>query len=731
MGKTLVIAEKPKAARALVNGLSLEKFDFVQKGPKTKPPQAQHGYYESKNVIITYAQGHLLKLFTIEEYEGLPEKPWNFDVLPYIPKEFKLKPSEGWQSEQLKVIKNLINDNNVSEIVHFGDPDNEGELLVREILFYCNNRKPVKRLWCKSLDPPVVADAYYNLEDINQYTDKYFQALARQQTDWLLGINLSRYMIKKTGKNFPVGRVLVPIVKYIYDRDMLIKNFSSIKTYGINALVKKDNWKTEINTSKPELIFDESDKELADETAKRLNSKEKKVDSVTVSNKKVRPKKLFNLSSFQSEMNKQYGFSLKESLSIAQSLYESGYITYPRTSAEYLLHKEEHAMKRTIDLLKKMGYPVEFHNDKSVFDDSKCVDGHTALIITSNIPDSSTLNSMSEKERNGYKVIFNRTISNFTELPIIEETVVVFDCDNIKFKTSGHRVLKDGFLKFEKRNIKNPLPAFKEGESVDMNFVAKERETVPPSHVSPTELLNYLKNPFADQLKKINKKDDSEYYELLKEGASLGTEATTAQIVNNAIAYDYIKATKKSYSITEKGIALIGLLDQFHINLYRERNVELSKAINAVGKKSLSITENKDIIKNELNKVFSANEQTQVIINIPDKAMVGVCPKCGQPVYERENSFQCSGKQNGCKFYINKNDKFFASYGKKITPAVAKKLLSKEHRVTFNKLKSKNGNEYSITIIADYENTDFNKGDFVKYKTEFPLTQNTKYNKRK
>ena len=174
---------------------------------------------------------------------------------------------------------------------------------------------------------------------------------------------------------------------------------------------------------------------------------------------------------------------------------------------------------------------------------------------------------MSEREKNGYQTILNRTISNFTELPIIEETVVEFECDGIVFKTSGHKVLRDGFLKYEKRNIKAPLPDFKEGEAADMTFSVKEKETSPPSHVSPTELLNYLANPFADQLKKMKKADDTEYYNLLKEGASLGTEATTMHIVNNAVKYGYITASKKSYSITEKGIALISLLDQFHMIL--------------------------------------------------------------------------------------------------------------------------------------------------------------------
>ena len=670
--------------------------------------------------MVTYAQGHLLKLKTIEEYLGVDAKPWRMDVLPYIPNEFQLVPSDGWQESQLKVIDSLINRNDVDEVVHFGDPDNEGELLVREILFYCNNRKPTKRLWCNSLVPSVVADAYYQLEDINAHTDKYFQALARQQTDWLLGINLSRYMIMKTGQNLPVGRVLVPIVKYIYDRDLAIKNFNVTKTWGVSAKVKKDKWETEINTSDPELIFDEADKEEAEKTAESLNNKPKKVESIKVSKKKISPKRLFNLGKFQSEMNKQFGYSLKEAGDIAQSLYESGYITYPRTSVEYLSSKEQNSMKKTITVLSSLGFPVEFHNDKSVFDDSKCVDGHTALVITSNIPNQQTLDSMPEKEKNGYNLILNRTISNFMEYPIIEVTVVTFNCDNVRFKVSGHKVLREGFLKYENSRIKATLPDFVEGENVDMTLYVKERKTSPPSPVSPSDLLEYLANPFADQLRKINKKDDTEYYNLLKEGASLGTEATTMNIVNNAIKYGYISATKKSYSITDKGIALIQLLDQFQINLYRERNVELSKAINAVGKRAITITDNKDKVKAELKKVFEANAQTQVIVNIPDKNSVGTCPKCGAPVYEKQNSYQCSGKQNGCKFFINKNDAFFGRYGKTITPATAKKLLGKSHQVTLNKLKSKAGNEYSITIIADYENTDYDKGEFTKYKTEFP-----------
>ena len=710
--KKLVIAEKTKAAKALVAGLYKKDFQFVEPYKKFKPPKSKAGYFESDDVIVVYASGHLLRLKTVEEYLGLPASPRNYDCLPFIPKNFELVVEDDeWTQVQFKIISELLKRKDINEVVHFGDPDNEGELIIREILSYLGNNLPVKRLWCNSMVPEVVAEAYYNLEDDKKYTNIYMQALARQRFDFLWGINISRFLTKKAGQNFPAGRVLVPIVKYIYDRDKEIDEFCSVTSYGIKADVSKGDWKTSTVNITPKVSF--TDKSQAEVLASQLNKLPKIVASYEEKNKKKYPKKLFNLSSFQSQFNKNCGCDLKKSLEIVQKLYEKGFTTYPRTSVEYLSSKETREMEKVITKLIAAGHSaLSFDPKASVFNDDKCVGGHTALTITTKIPTEDDVNNMSELEKQAYCMILNRTLSNFCEPLEYLESKVVIECGEYTVQITGNKLLSEGFSIYEETPLKDQIPSFSIGESVDINFIANEQETSPPPKITPELLLKFLANPYQEELKEINKEDDTFYYNLLKTGATLGTEATTAQIVENAQKHGYIVLKKKAFSITEKGVAFIKLLDTFGINLYKEKNIEMNMEITAIGTKAYLLEECKQKIAAELQDIVMRNENSNVVINADlFNDSLGVCPKCGEPVIEKKNSFQCTNKN--CKFFLYKEDKYFKSFGKTITPSIAKSLLDKK-QVRLNKLKAKSGKEYSIIISADFS------GDFPKYSTSFP-----------
>ena len=670
-------------------------------------------------MIVTYARGHILRLKTIEEYLGLPASPRNYDCLPYVPEQFEQTVSDDdWCKSQIAIIEKLLKRKDVGQVVHFGDPDNEGELIVREILSYFGYAKPVKRLWCNSMIPDVIADAYYNLEEDKKYTSMYYQAMARQQFDFAWGINISRFLTKKSGINFPAGRVLVPIVKCVYDRDLAIQNFKSTKSYGIDALLQKGDWKTKITTSKPAISMPEDQKTVVEKKCAQLAAADKVVEKIETKEKSLTPKRLYCLSSFQSDFFKKYGYTLDQGLQTIQKLYEKGFVTYPRTSVEYLSSKEMRAMEFIIAKLVASGYNLQFHEKKSVFDDSKCVGGHTALTITKQIPTKEELDAMDEDEQKAYALIFNRTLSNFSRNAKIRETHLYIKAGEYQFHVVGNELLDKGFMEFEPRSIKDPLPAFSVGEKVNMSFFVAERESTPPPKITPPALLDFLKNPYADEIKTLNKEDDEEYYKLLKEGATLGTESTTATIVKNAQKYGYVALKGKSYSIQEKGVALIQLLDAFGINLYKEKNIEMNKTIVAIGNRTYTLDENKREMKKELDAIFSRIANVQITVNQDDAKVVGKCPRCGCDVVERNKSFQCSNKD--CEFYIYKEDKFFARFGRKITASTAKSLL-KKGEVQLNKCKSKTGKEYSIIIHVDYS------GKYPNYTTSFPPT---KYRKK-
>lgn len=676
-------------------------------------------------MIITYCRGHILRNKTVEEYMGAPATPRNYDCLPYVPKKFELvvNDSDEWYADQFALIHKLLDRKDVNLVVHFGDPDNEGELIVREVLGYCSNKHPVKRLWCNSMVPEVVAEAYYNLEDYNIRYDKYLEALARQQTDWLLGINVSRWLVKKSHQNFPAGRVLVPIVKFVYDKSKAYEEFVPTFSLGVNGKLTKGDYQTTLAISKPEISFEKDEKEAASNLCTEMNKSDKVVKSVTSKNKKLHPNKLFNLSSFQIAMSTQYGINIENSLALIQKLYEKGFVTYPRTSIEYLNQKEMPEVQKVITRLNALGHNLTFNNKSTVFNDEKCIGGHTALIVTSKIPTAKDMEAMTDGEKAAYFMILGRTASNFCECPIVNETKVVIDVNGYTYTLTGEEIVEKGFLEYEKRNIKKMLPEFSVGEKVNIEFSVVEKETSPPSRATEKDLLDFLKAPYSKEIKAMNEEDDKELYELMKTGATLGTESTTAVIVKNAKTYGYIAEKGKTLVITDKGIAFIKLLDELEINLYKERNIEMNKAMVAVGQKKYTLEENKNQIGEELADSFSKYEKTNITINVDTTTKIGKCPLCGSPVIEKQHSFQCVNKD--CKFFINKNDGFFKRYGKTITTARAKMLLEKGY-VKLDKLKSKSGNEYSILIKVKYSPDDFEPGNFPKYTTEFPAYKSKK-----
>lgn len=714
--KKLVIAEKTSAAKSLMFGLGSDRFDFHEV-KKYKPPNAKCGYYESDSEIITYACGHILTLQTIEDYMGLPASPRQYDNLPYIPSRFLLKTADNpWAKDQFNVLKKLINRNDVDTIVHFGDPDNEGELIIREILQSCNNTKPVKRLWCRALEPSVIADAYYDLKDDNKYSNIYYEALARQQTDWLYGINVSRFITAKTHKNFPAGRVLVPIVAFISERDKEIENFVKGYSYGIDAEVKKGEWSCKLINSTPAISFSKDEKAECEKVLDVLKICEPYVEDISIKTKTVKPYHLFNLSALQALMNKRYGYDLDFTLKTVQSLYEKAFVTYPRTASEYLTKAQINDTEKIVNMLKSQGKDLIFNENSSIFDDDKCEGGHTALVITKKFPSNEEFKSFSDAEKRVYLHIYNRFVSNFAPNAKIEETTVTVKADKYTYKIVGNRVIEQGFMKYETKPIKQEIPEFRKGEKVNMTFSLAKRETSPPSHVTPAELLDFLQNPYKKELAQTSEEKDKEYYELLKSGATLGTDATTGTIVANAEKYGYIKKKGKSFLITDKGNNLLDLLHIFGINLFKDKNIEINKNIKRIGRHSYTLEKNKDDIAAELIESFNNSEPINITIKQGDDPIAN-CPKCGSPVYEKLNSFQCSNPD--CKFHIFKNDKFFAAYHRKINKTMAKNLITKG-RTTLNSLTSKNGNKYSIIIKVDYKNTDFDAGEFPKYTTEFP-----------
>ena len=686
--KKLIIAEKPSLARNIASALDIR----VNK----------EGYMENEKYIVSWAFGHLFKLRDVDGYVGEKRK-WSEVKLPFFPKEFEfeLKNDSGIK-KQYKILKNLINSKEVDEIVNAGDADREGQIIVDIIINAIKTDKKIKRLWLPEQTEVTIRKAINNLEDNFKYKNLHNEGLARTYMDWLMGINLTRYISLKSNMLFPVGRVLIPVIKYIYDRDLTIKNFIPEKYFTIEN-------ETMCNGTLLKLICDKKYNLLELEKAKsysyELNRNKGIVKDIIEKEIILNPPKLFSLSKLQSKLSKENKISFAKSLETIQKLYEKGFITYPRTNTEYLAEEEKDKVKELIKLYSD--YRLEFKDSKKIFDSSK-IESHSAVMPTLKIPD---MNSLNLEEKIIFETIRNRFISNFLkEQTIINQTEIKIAVRNEIFNLKGKSIKQEGFLKYENQKIDNKLPYFEINQKIDVDFKVVDKLTVPPKKITEENLSNYLKNPFRKEKNQENEDDTQEYREIMK-GIEIGTEATRTGIIENAKKYGYITSEKQNFSITEKGIKLIELLDLLHINLYVEKTVEFSMLQKDIYNNRKNINDIIEKTKSELQNII--NQDIEVEKLEKEMEVIGKCPKCNSNIYENSKSYYCSNYKNGCKTSLWKEANYFGQKIK-ISKDNAKKLLSGE-QVVF-KIKSKSGKEYNahfgIEINGDYLN--LQRKDFIK-----------------
>ncbi|MDD3224604.1 MAG: DNA topoisomerase [Clostridium sp.] len=682
--KKLIIAEKPSLAMNVVKSIgSMNKND---------------GYFENENYIVTFAFGHLLQLYDIDDYYNREKTRWNLEELPFVPDNFKFKiRDDGGVKKQYNIIKNLIKRNDVSTVVNCGDADREGEVIVNNITYRVFNEenisKAILRLWLPEQTTQTIRHELQNLKDDSNYKNLYNEGLARTYLDWCYGINLTRYLSVKAGGNITlhVGRVLIPIVKYVYDRDKAIENFKPETFFEIGALIKKDN--LEIKTKLKDRHFNANEREKSQEFLNSLSDKKAVVSKVEKKELKKQPPKLFSLDTLQNKMFKDFKMSLDETLANLQKLYEAGFTTYPRTNTEYLADNEKDKIKGIIQVIKeKFDVDIDFKDKKSIFNSSK-VESHSAVIPTTKIPDESKL---SEKEKLVYSIIRNRFISNFlNEETIIEETKVLINIEDESIELKGNVVKQEGFFKYEKLKKDNVLPSFTEGEELNTKLSLDEKQTQKPGRVTEAELNNFLKNPFKkNEVEELESSNDDDEYKAILEGCEIGTVATRAGIIKNAQNYDYIKEVKGHLECQDIGIKLIEVLKKLNINLNKEKTVEFGKELKRVYKDDIEISAVVDTVKNELNIIVSNGNNIEIDkIEIKHESL-GTCPICGKgDVIEGKKGYGCSRWREDCKFFIGKQ-----IAGKNISESIAKKLIKDKKTSVIKGFKSKTGKEFSATL---------------------------------
>lgn len=693
----LIIAEKPSLARNIGAGI----------GQMTK----RNGYLEGNGYLITWAFGHLFSLADVEHYNPSPDGSgrWTMQNLPCFPStfDFELKKDASKQVDagvlrQFDTIKALCNREDVDTIVNAGDADREGEIIVRLCIRNAlTSSKDIRRLWLPDQTPQTVVKALGEMKPDSEYDNLANEGFARTYIDWLYGVNLTRYATLKTGTLLRVGRVIVPIVKAIYDRDMAIKNFVPEKYYVISSKEPTNGEIIELNSKRK---FSKDELNMAEELAAKYNASTATVTAVKRKKDKLAPGKLYSLSKLQNVLGKKYKMSMKQSLDIIQRLYENGYLTYPRTNSEYLATSEQGKVKTILENCKKLGYPVEFKFSKKIFDDSK-IESHSALTPTYKIPDASKL---TPDEMKVYSTVFRRFIAVFcAEECIVEKSEITIKVGEYEeFSIKGTVIVQKGWTKYDDYTQKDKiLPKLSKGDTVAINFKPAEKETTPPKHYTIETLNNYLKNPFKEDKAALDERtsgddtestDDAEDYKAIFEGLELGTEATRTGIIDNARNSQYISLNKDVYTILPGGIFMIESLLQMNINMDKYKTSQLGQALKSVYHGKIGIDDAVKLTETELLSVFEGRdipiEQDTDSGFIGD--IVGTCPLCQGNVRRTKFGYGCSNyRENNCRFAIS-------AYilGRAISKSNVQMLLQTGKTSKIQGFTSKNGKKFDAFL---------------------------------
>lgn len=678
-----IIAEKPSLARNIVAGIGEMK--------------KKNGYFENSEYIVTWAFGHLFSLCDIEDYSPLPSesRKWTLDNLPCFPDKFRFrlkKDDKGKEDDgvkkQFETIKALLNRKDVDKIVNAGDSDREGEIIVRLCVNNAlSENKPFYRLWLPDQTPQTVSKALSEMKEEKEYENLANEGFSRTYIDWLYGVNLTRYASIKTGTLLRVGRVIIPIVKAIYDRDLEIENFKPEIYY---ALVSKAKTNGEVIELTSKYKFSAAEKAKAERCCKRMNVLEAVVTDKKSKKEILFPGKLYSLTKLQNFLGKKYKMPMEKSLSIVQKLYENGYVSYPRTNSEYLATNEKDKVKQIISGVKKLGYPVVFKDKKTIFDDSK-IESHSALTPTYKIPDKGALN---DDEFTVYSAILRRFVAIFCEEECyIEKSELTISLGGKEdYSIKGSMILTEGWTKYDGGEKKDKmLPKLEKGDKVNVDFHPEEKQTQPPKHYTIETLNNYLKNPFKDD--KTSDDSDDEDYKAIFKGLELGTEATRTGIIDNAKKSGYISLKKDVYFIENGGKYLIEQLSDMNISMDKYKTSRLGQALKKVYHGEMTIDESVKMAENEIRQVFETDKNAGSGFY---GDVIGKCPKCGKNVARGRYSYACEDFPDKCDFKIN-----LRILGCPVPKEQAAKLLTngKTDKMNFTSLKT--GKVFSSALKLD------------------------------
>lgn len=681
--KALLIAEKPSL---------MQEIQTVYKN-------SRHVF--SFDIDFLSQAGHLVGLKLPDEINEEVYGKWKLENFP-IDVPYVYKVNKG-KYDLLQKIKTAVKSGEYDFIIHAGDPDGEGELLVNLVLQYIGNSLPVKRFWSNDITHPAIIAALQNLKDDSIYQPIFDAALTRQHLDYQFGMNITGITTLKMGELYKLGRVKAAIIRMIVDRELAIRNF-----------VQTSTWKRMFTYKECEFICDEEF-----ETEEKALSGMPKFDYATITDikdevKSQKAPKLFKLASLQVEANKKFGFSGAKTLEVLQSLYEAKCVSYPRTDCEYISSNVDLqgilsvvAPEENVDVNMVFSHIEQVKSDKTYVNDKAiATEGHTAII-----PTGTGYTGKSEDEKKLYDLIVRRFLAVFSPVKKVRSlTVTAIPGNKKELGNYIYKEISDVEAGFE--ITLDPGYKLRQGKNISfiqnaiirpVVFLPKECVAKPPVRYNDGSILKAMDNPEEY----IGENDKKIAY-------SIGTPATRSTIIEECKQCGYITVDKKAYYATEKAERVINALGD--ISLFsvsnsgrweqmleeiRHGEVKASEIENALLKECQDITN--DIKNRDIIKMRTQAYQTESL---------GKCPNCGNEVLVGKYGAYCSGK---CGMTFGK------AYGKNLSNTQIKTLLSGK-KILVRGLQSKSGKVYNAYLTpTGIETYNYNgkEGKAFKFNMEF------------
>ncbi len=679
----LVIAEKPSVSQSIAKILSAG--------------EREDGYLAGKDCMVSWCLGHLAEYVSPEVYDSRYEK-WEFADLPIVPERWELSVAKD-KKKQFAVLKKLLNREDIDYVVNACDAGREGELIFKRVYDLSGSKIPVKRLWISSMEDNAIREGFASLKDGREYKNLCEASICRAKADWLIGMNATRAFTTKYYKRLTVGRVQTPTLAMLVERQDAIDGF--VKEAYYKVAVEGDGI-----CAVSETIKDEAESIAL---AEKCNGKPAVIAKLEKIRKKNQPPKLYDLTTLQREANRFFGYTAQETLRELQELYEARLVTYPRTDSQYITADMEQTALELLELLPELlpclqGEQIGVDVGRIINNDK--VSDHHALLPTKEALEED-FEELSERQRNIFRLIGQRLAQAVSEECIYEETAVTVLCEGHEFSAKGKTIVQPGFKKIEEAfriSVKKEKQADKNRTDDTTSIPEGLQEGMGIAGVRAENSRHYSSPPkpySEDTLLAAMERAGNQDFDEDTEKKGLGTPATRASILEKLVSSGYAKRSGKQILPTADGKELIAALPVYLKSA--AMTAEWENKLLLMEKGEMESSEFLQGITDLIDRMIagcsaiSGEEQNR----FRQRESVGICPVCGNPVYEGKKNFYCDSRE--CSFCLWKENRYLSSMKKLVDKKMAVDLLEKGRTHVKDLYSQRTGKTFAADLLMKVE----------------------------